>query len=406
MRKQRSKLFDAYSQRWKSDEQFLTGEQFSATLESKTALECNMSRLSTLIRLKREAINRNNEQLNRLRSECSLRSKIVSKLQHSVDFMKRKSANNLRTIALASLDRRRRDLAAARQRLISDLLGNVFPLDAVSTTGEAAAAASGSSSWDESDRAVATMDILTDATMTTFIHDRWIFMGNSTDVQYRLVHSCLAPDHGDYSMLKGWLFKEAITGGAACAGDVIAYSPPMTTSDNAISNRMALGTLSALAYCAQLVNVTARILDVRLPFTLTFSDFFIDKLKEAELDTAIVKLNANVAFLCCTQRMDYECVCFERPFWSLCNLSKNVIDLGYQSCFTVDARVARGFANAEKRIVWLERATVMIVESTDDWENINEQIPEWTGAASSPPTLSQLWTSATTSVANLFKMHN
>lgn len=402
---QRKKLFEAYSQQWKSDENYLKGEQYLAALESKNELECNLNRLSTLVRLKRESVARNMQRLNRLKTERNERLRIVGKLQSSIDFMRRKAAPHVAGISVATLDRRRRDLATVRQRLIADLLNNVFPLDAVTAN----TAPSGSSSLEEFEGAAGMMDVINDATLTTFHHDRWIFMGNAPDVQYRLVHSCLIPDRGDYTMLKGWLFNEAtaVGAGVGAGGDVvIAYSPPMTTSDSVISNRMALGTLSALAYCAQLVNAMARVLDVRLPFSLTFSDFFIDKLKESELETAIVKLNANVAFLCCTQRMDYDCVDFERPFWSLSNMSKNLKDLGYQSYFTIDARVARGFANSEKRITWSERATVMVVEQADDWENVNEQIPEWTGAASSPPTLSQLWTSATTSVVNLFKMHN
>lgn len=175
-------------------------------------------------------------------------------------------------------------------------------------------------------------------------------------------------------------------------------------TDSLFSNKSAQGALSALAYLTQLTSILSRIFDAPLPFKFIFVNFYDEKLSEDEFETLNLKLNANVAYLCLSQGLSSDCVCLTRPFWNMFNFLNNIDTLGVggERAFTVGQLFARDFRRAAAQVTWKECATVA-AEPPDEWENVNEQIPEWTGTPSSPPMLTNFFASATTSVANLFK---
>lgn len=178
-------------------------------------------------------------------------------------------------------------------------------------------------------------------------------------------------------------------------------------TDSLFSNKSAQGALSALAYLAQLTSILSRVFDIPLPFKFYFVNFYDEKLSEDEFETLNLKLNANVAYLCISQGLSSETVNLTRPFWNIFNFLNNISDLGVgcERNFKIDAVLAKDFRKAASRVSWTESADVVV--PLDEWETVNEQIPEWTGTPSSPPTLTQIFASATTSVANLFKTtHN
>ena len=54
-----------------------------------------------------------------------------------------------------------------------------------------------------------TVDLLAEARHTSYVKGRWVYAGNGSEMQYRIVHPTL-PGHGDYSAYLIWCKFEHI----------------------------------------------------------------------------------------------------------------------------------------------------------------------------------------------------
>ncbi len=202
---------------------------------------------------------------------------------------------------------------------------------------------------------------------------------------------CRVPDNSDYRDLKEWLYRKKLS-------DTFIAPDPHT-----------LNSLAGLSYTIHLMNVFVRVFDVHLPFSLPFKSFAtLEGMTEEKMDTALVKLGANVVIFCCFRGLGDAGLSLHRPLCNLFILSQNL-----QSPFEEGAPLnipvpfLSEFASAVEKITWTnceisdDASSVIIPES--EWEQVSEETPSWIEVPQTT-TLTSLITSATSSVSSLFRI--
>lgn len=175
---------------------------------------------------------------------------------------------------------------------------------------------------------------IAEAAQTTYISDQWVYATDaSSELQYSIVAPTL-PGSGDYSSYNLW---------AAQNRDNV---PASGTSSLAVEQNPAYSISAALTYTAQLVNVIAFYLDIRLPYKMVYKDFCTDDMTKQQLARRVARLNANVLHLCFSQNVDLNVL---QPTQTLFNIMKMVEaetgDLGRNGPMEVDAQLASDLEN-------------------------------------------------------------
>ncbi|GAB0088386.1 beclin 1-associated autophagy-related key regulator [Sergentomyia squamirostris] len=136
-----------------------------------------------------------------------------------------------------------------------------------------------------------TAEELAEATHTAYIRGQWVLQDSLGEVQHTIVAPYL-PGNGDYSAYSDWVARHK-------------DGVPTHTSDKdaPLDHNPAFRISAALTYTAQLVQVLSYYLDVRLPFKMNYSDFCSSYMNEGSFNRRVARLNANIFFLCYSQRV-------------------------------------------------------------------------------------------------------
>ncbi|XP_050299469.1 beclin 1-associated autophagy-related key regulator [Anthonomus grandis grandis] len=253
--------------------------------------------------------------------------------------------------------RKREDVSIAQEELkqkyveikrlaklrVQQLFKYIFPISVVKPSVEM------ESSGDSTSRELA------EACQTTYLKDRWVYTDYSNEMQYSVVGPCL-PGSGNYSNYILWAHSHD--------------SMPISEDSEIIDLNPAVSISSALALTAQLVNVLSFILNVRLPFKSNYSDFDSTHLTERQFNRRVARLNANVLYLCITQRIDLGQLSPTGTIRNILQLAENErADLGRQGPIVINDRQARA----------LERSISGNLRCPDDsdWDEGDSFTLEW-----------------------------
>lgn len=164
-----------------------------------------------------------------------------------------------------------------------------------------------------------TESALAEATHTAYIRGRWVLQDSQNELQHIIVAPSL-PNTGDYSAYNDWV---------ATTKDGVPSSSSSGTNDSLSSTNCAYRISAALTYTTQLLHLLSFYLDVRLPYKILYSDFCKKELSEQSFIRKVARLNANILYLCYTQRVKLSKLC---PNHTLENvkqlLNTDVTDLG------------------------------------------------------------------------------
>lgn len=156
---------------------------------------------------------------------------------------------------------------------------------------------------------------LAEASQTTYIRNRWVYNDYNNEMQYSIVAPCL-PGSGNYSSYNIW----------AQNADSIPVS-----EDTDVEMNPAFSISAALTYTAQLVNVLSFFLNVRLPFKMVYSEFSSNTINEQQFARRVARLNANILYLCITQKIDINALRVNATIHNVLQLKDNEsADLGRQ----------------------------------------------------------------------------
>lgn len=135
-----------------------------------------------------------------------------------------------------------------------------------------------------------TTSAITEASNTTYIKDRWILAESPSEHQQSIVAPCL-PGSGNYAAYNIWVAQNK---------DTVPNVNAVTT----VEHNAAYSISAALVYTAQLVNVIAFYLDVRLPHKMSFGDFCSTDMNEQQFQRRVARLNGNILHLCFSQNVN------------------------------------------------------------------------------------------------------
>lgn len=138
-----------------------------------------------------------------------------------------------------------------------------------------------------------TESALAEATHTAYVRGRWILQDSQNELQHIIVAPSL-PNSGDYSAYNDWV---------ATTKDGVPASSSSGTNDSLSSSNSAYRISAALTYTTQLLHLLSFYLDVRLPYKIFYSDFCKKELSEQSFIRKVARLNANILYLCYTQRV-------------------------------------------------------------------------------------------------------
>lgn len=213
----------------------------------------------------------------------------------------------------------------------------------------------------------------------------------NTESRYTIVEPWLSVND-DFSAYHGWV---AYTGGDS--------STPSPSLEHGLKNS-GFRTTAALGYVTQLTGVLANILDVHLPKRLNFwydgihvlpcaecalvvcRDFYSKSnphgqdifLGEKEFTHKIAKLNANMAYLCLSQKLDYNMIHIRQYLRNLNTLiNTTYADIGRRGYIPIDpdfiscleANLADDLALIDEPIV-VEYDDPSTIEDEWEWETI------------------------------------
>lgn len=133
---------------------------------------------------------------------------------------------------------------------------------------------------------------LEEACRTNYIRGRWVYSSHSVDATYSIGEPCLSAD-GNYGHLLEWVQQRQ---------DSQQQTALAAGADE--SSHRAFEAAAGLMHLAQMIKVLAFYLDLKLPYALCFSEFAIETLTEEGLRNKVARLNANVVFMCASQRVD------------------------------------------------------------------------------------------------------
>lgn len=213
------------------------------------------------------------------------------------------------------LEKKRQDLKQLIRVRISQLIQYIFPITIVQPKSEVESSA------------LDMVSALAEATHTTYIRDRWVYTDNSGELQHCIVAPSL-PGSGNYSAYNVWVAqnKDAVPGGSNTV---------------AVEHNSAYNISAALTYTAQLVNVLAFYLDVRLPHKMSYSDLCSSDITEPQFSRRVARLNANVLQLCFSQNTKLDVLHPARTLHNILQLlDVNISDLGRQGPMEVDSHIA------------------------------------------------------------------
>ncbi|XP_059471775.1 beclin 1-associated autophagy-related key regulator [Neocloeon triangulifer] len=211
---------------------------------------------------------------------------------------------------------------------------------------------------------------IAEASQMTFVRGQWV----SSDCSGELHHCIVAPTlpiSGDYSAYSMWVAanKDGVPG-AGVSADKVELNPAYTIS-------------AALTYTAQLVNVLAFYLDVRLPRKQYYSDFCQHEMTDQQFARRVARLNANVLHLCFSQNISPSVLHPTRTLHNLLQLfNKDVSDLGRQGPVEVDTDLVRSLE--EQLIRDLEAFDGDEEETCSDGEEEDYLPGEWESVPSLP----------------------
>ncbi|CAH1183010.1 unnamed protein product [Ceutorhynchus assimilis] len=168
---------------------------------------------------------------------------------------------------------------------------------------------------------------LAEASQTTYLRDKWVYTDYSNEMQYSIVAPCL-PGSGNYSNYNLWAQNR----------DGI----PISEDTEMMDINPALTISAALTYAAQLVNVLSFLLNVRLPYKMTYSEFSSSTMNEQQFTRKVARLNANILYFCISQKIDISALSPMRTIHNILQLKDNdSADLGRQGPIEINELHAR-----------------------------------------------------------------
>lgn len=164
-----------------------------------------------------------------------------------------------------------------------------------------------------------TEGVISEATHTVCVKGLWQLQESGTSC-YVIVAPHLSSD-GDYNIYNDWVLTNKET---------IPSSSNLQSDTTTIGNS-AYRISAALTYTAQLVQTLSFYLDVRLPYKLNFCEFCKVNMPEQTFNRKVNRLNANILYLCYTQKIKISQL---HPTHTLENLYKllytNSANLGHR----------------------------------------------------------------------------
>lgn len=160
-------------------------------------------------------------------------------------------------------------------------------------------------------------DVIAEATRTVCIRGKWQVQ-ESTEGSYMIVAPFL-PGDGDYNIYNDWVManRESL--------------PHSSVSNDTLISSCAYRICAALTYTAQLVQILSFYLNIRLPYKLNYCDFCKIDMPEQKFNHNVNRLNANILYLCYSQRIKLSKL---NPAHTLENLYKLLVlkegDLGHR----------------------------------------------------------------------------
>ncbi|KAK4884240.1 hypothetical protein RN001_000511 [Aquatica leii] len=275
------------------------------------------------------------------------------------------------------LEKKQQDLKHLTRVRIKQLIEYIFPITIVQPKLETESSTS--------DMVTA----LAEATHTTYISDRWVYTDNSGELQHCIVSPTL-PGSGNYSAYNVWVVqnKDAV---------------PSSHSTIAVEHNSAYNISAALTYTAQLVNVLAFYLDIRLLHKMSYSDLCGSDIKEQAFARRVARLNANVLQLCFSQSTNLEVLHPSRTLHNILQLlDPNISDLGRKGPMEVDSQVANVLEEQLSHDLFTSEASDS--EECDalpnEWEAVpHVQCPEVPAGAVVVPTTQMTTTQQASSMA-------
>lgn len=175
--------------------------------------------------------------------------------------------------------------------------------------------------------------------------------------QTKKVKKDLPSHESKYMVVEPWIL--AAPDYSAYSEWVIRFKESAGSSLESIEKRNdAFRISAALSYLAEMTEVLAGLVDVRLPRRMHFSEFYSKTVKnveefltEKELTYKVAKLNTNIAFLCLSQKMEPTLINFKNPFQNMMNLLNpcgSAADLGRRGAVEYDADF---FNNIDKHLL-------------------------------------------------------
>ncbi|EEB19373.1 conserved hypothetical protein [Pediculus humanus corporis] len=311
------------------------GDFYSSTLQNpvlekyeiKTKLQSdiNLCRgriklLLQLIKKKNEVIKKTNKEIEMVREKNAARTLRLPRNKERVEKLEYYVANNMK----AEIRHRRNKVAKAEMELrklvqknVNDLISYIFPISKIDAISKST----------EELESTDTVTALAEATRTSYVRGKWVFMDSTGDLHYRIVAPTL-PGSGDYSAYSDW----------------VAANKNNHPGNEKLNENQAYNISAALCYTAQLVNLLAFYLDVLLPNRLTYSDFYSTDISDSKFYKKISKLNINILYLCFSQGIDTSLL---NPKHTLCNLLHlvNHSNLGRTEPFEIDSTLVFSLEN-------------------------------------------------------------
>lgn len=276
--------------------------------------------LKQLLKRKKEAIKKTAKELDTIKEKNKARITRLPRYKERVEKLQFYVANNMK---LEISERKERvakiklELEKMVQKNVEDLVLYIFPIYKIDPIFKS----------EEESESTDTVSALAEATRTSYIRGKWIFMDSSGELHYRIVAPTL-PGSGDYSAYSIW----------------VAANKNGVPDNEKMEQNQAYNISAALCYTTQLVNLLAFYLDVILPKKVSYTDFYSTEISDSKFYKKISKLNTNILYLCFSQGVDTSLL---NPKHTLCNILHlvNFPDLGRDGPFEVDSNLVSSLEN-------------------------------------------------------------
>lgn len=135
---------------------------------------------------------------------------------------------------------------------------------------------------------------LAEATKNISSRERLGFVNESQNDVHHVIVAPFLLGNGDYSDYSEWVTNNK---------DGVPTTTSGSNTDVVSKPNAAVRISAALTYTAQLLQVLSYYLDVRFPFKIVYSEFCSSMMTEQQLTRRVARLNANILYLCYTQRV-------------------------------------------------------------------------------------------------------